>query len=80
MDEWRYVLAYNRNISIIINFKQYFHSFIQFVMFRGRVTRQTNRLHVLRMTVKLASVFLNCLSTNHIFLPYMLFVLKSKID
>ena len=54
MNEWRYFLKYDRNISIIIHFKQYLHSFIQSAVFTGRVARQTNRLHVLRMTVKLA--------------------------
>ena len=48
-------LKYDRNRSIIIHFKQYVHSFIQSAMFTGRLARQTNRLYVLRMTVKLAS-------------------------
>ena len=47
-------LKYDRNISIVANFKQYTHSFIQSAMFTGRVDRQTNPLYVLRMTVKLA--------------------------
>ena len=54
MTEWRYFLKYNRNVSIKIHFKQYLHSFIQSVMFTGRVARQTNRFYVLRMIVKLA--------------------------
>ena len=47
-------LKYDRNISILIHFKQYVHSFIQSAMFTGRVARQTNRLYVLRMIVELA--------------------------
>ena len=47
-------LKYDRNISIVIHFKQYVHSFIQSAMLRGCVARQTNCLYVLRMTVKLA--------------------------
>ena len=49
-------LKYNKNITITIHFKQYFHSFIQSAMFTGRVARQINRLYVVRMTVKLALV------------------------
>ena len=48
------ILKYDRNISVIIHFKQYVHSFIQSTMFTGRLARQTNRLYVLRMIVKLA--------------------------
>ena len=47
-------LKYDRNISIIIYFKQYTHSFIQSAMFTRRMVRQTNRFYVLRMIVKLA--------------------------
>ena len=54
MDEGRYFLKYNRNVSILIHFKQYLPSFIQSAVFTGRVARQTNRLYVLRMIVKLA--------------------------
>ena len=53
-NEWRYFLKYNINISIIIHFKQYLPSIIQSAMFTGRAARQTNRLYVLRMIVKLA--------------------------
>ena len=45
---------YDRNISIIIHFKQYFRSFIQSAVFTERMARQTSRLYVLRMIVKLA--------------------------
>ena len=34
--------------------KKYLHSFIQFAVFTGCVARQTNRLYVLRMIVKLS--------------------------
>ena len=54
MNEGRYVLKYNMNISIIIHFKQYLPSSIQSAVFIGRVARQTNRLYVQRMIVKLA--------------------------
>ena len=54
LNEWRYFLNYNINISIIEHFKQYLPSVIQSAMFTGRVARQINRLFVLRMTVKLA--------------------------
>ena len=50
MNEWRYCLKCNKNISILTHFQQYLHSFIQSAMFTGRVAR----LYVLRMTVKLA--------------------------
>ena len=50
MNEWRYCLKCNKNISILTHL----HSFIQSAMFTGRVARQTNRLYVLRMIVKLA--------------------------
>ena len=45
---------YDRNIPIIIHFKQYVCSSIQSAVFTGCVARQTNRLYVLRMIVKLA--------------------------
>ena len=54
MNEWRYFIKYNINISIIIRFKQYLPSIIQFVEFTGRVARQNDGLYVLRMIVKLA--------------------------
>ena len=54
MNEWKYFLKYNINISIIIRFKQYLPSSIQSVEFTRRVARQNNGLYVLRMTVKLA--------------------------
>ena len=54
MNEWRYCLKCNTNISVLTHFQQYLHSFIQSAMFTGRVVRQTNRLFVLRMIVKLA--------------------------
>ena len=47
-------LKYDRNISNIIHFKQYVHSFIQSAVFTKRMARQTNRLYVVRMIVKLA--------------------------
>ena len=47
-------LKYDRNISVIIHFKQYVRSFIQSAVFTGRVAHQPNRLYVLRMIVKLA--------------------------
>ena len=53
-NEWRYFLKYSINISTIIHFKQYLPSFIKSAVFTGRAARQTNRLYVLRMTVKLA--------------------------
>ena len=34
--------------------KKYLHSFIQFAVFTGCVARETNRLYVLRMIVKLS--------------------------
>ena len=34
-------------------FKKYLYSFLQSTVFTGRVVRQTNRLYVLRMIVKL---------------------------
>ena len=37
-------LEYDRNISIIIHFKQRVHSFIQSAVFTGGVARQTNCL------------------------------------
>ena len=37
-------------------FKKYLHSFIQFAMFTRPVARRTNRLHVLRMIVKLGFI------------------------
>ena len=54
MNKWINVLKYNRIIWIVIHFKKYLHSFIQSAMFTGRVARQTNRLFVLRMILKLA--------------------------
>ena len=54
MNDWKYFLKYNINISIIIHFKQYLPSIIQSVEFTGRVARQNNGLYVLRMIVKLA--------------------------
>ena len=54
MNEWKYFLKYNINISIIIRFKQYLPSVIQSIEFTGRVARQNNGLYVLRMIVKLA--------------------------
>ena len=38
----------------MLYFQKYLHSFIESAVFTGRVARQTNRLYVLRMTVKLA--------------------------
>ena len=57
MNEWKYFLKYNINISIIIRFKQYIPSIIQPVKFTGRVARQNNGLYVLRMIVKLAYMY-----------------------
>ena len=54
MNEWRYFLKYNINISTIIHFKQYLPSSIRSAVFTGRVARQANRLYILRMIVKLA--------------------------
>ena len=54
MNEWRYCLKCNKNISILTHFQQYLHSFIQSAMLTGRGARQTHRLYVLRMIVKLA--------------------------
>ena len=54
MNEWKYFLKYNINISIIIRFKQYLPSILQSAVFTGRVARQSNGLYVLRMIVKLA--------------------------
>ena len=54
MNEWKYFLKYNINISIITCFKQYLPSIIQSVKFTGRVARQNNGLYVLHMIVKLA--------------------------
>ena len=48
------ILKYDKNISVIIYFKQYVHSFIQSTVFTGRLARQINRSYVLRMIVKLA--------------------------
>ena len=42
-------LKYNRNRSIIKHLKQYLHSFIQSAILKGHMTRQINRLYVLRM-------------------------------
>ena len=61
INEWRYFLKCNKNISILTHFQQYLHSFIQSAMFTGRVARQTNRLYVLRMIVKLAYIYLSTL-------------------
>ena len=59
MNERRYCWKCNKNISILTHFQQYLHSFIQSAMFTGRVARQTNRLYVLCIIVKLAySLFL----------------------
>ena len=58
MNEWKYFLKYNTNISIIIRFEQYLPSIIQSVEFTGRVARQNNGLYVLRMTVKLACCYI----------------------
>ena len=54
MNEWKYFIKYNINISIIIGFKQYLPLIIQSAVFTGRVARQNNGLYVLRMIVKLA--------------------------
>ena len=54
MNEWKYCLKCNKIYINSNTFQQYLHSFIQFAMFTGRVARQTNRLYVLRMIVKLA--------------------------
>ena len=54
MDEGRYCLKYIIIDIFILYFKKYLHSFVQSAVFTGRVARQTNRLYVLRMTVKLA--------------------------
>ena len=54
MNEWKYFLKFNINISIIIRFKQYLPSIIQSVEFAERAARQNNGLYVLRMIVKLA--------------------------
>ena len=54
MNEWKYFLKYNIDISIVIRFKQYLPSIIEPVAFTGRVARQNNGLYVLRMIVKLA--------------------------
>ena len=56
MIEWKYFLKHNINISIIIRFKQYLPSTIQFIEFTGRVARQNNGLYVLHMMVKLAYI------------------------
>ena len=65
MNEWKYFLKYNINISIIIRFKQYLRSIIQSIEFTRRVARQNNGLYVLRMIVKLAySVFLRLVGEN----------------
>ena len=55
INEWKYFIKYNKNMSIIIRFKQYLLSIIQSVEFTGRVARQNNGLYVLRMIVKLAN-------------------------
>ena len=44
MNEWKYFLKYNINISIIIRFKQYLPSIIESVEFTGRVARPKQRL------------------------------------
>ena len=63
MNEGKYFLKYNINISIIIRFKQYLPSIIQPVEFTGRVARQNNGLYILCMIVKLAyCVSLECTS------------------
>ena len=54
MNEWKYFLKHNINISIIIRFKQYPPSIIQSVEFTGCVACQNNGLYVLCMIVKLA--------------------------
>ena len=54
MNEWKYFIKFNINISIIIGFKQYLPSIIQSVEFTGRVARQNNGLCILCMIVKLA--------------------------
>ena len=54
LNEWKYFIKYNINVSIIIHFKQYFPSIIQSGEFTGCVARQNNGLYVLRMIVKLA--------------------------
>ena len=43
MNEWKYFIKYNINISIIKCFKQYLPSFIQSVEFTGRVARQNKQ-------------------------------------
>ena len=72
MNEWRYCLKCNKNISILTHFQQYLHSFIQSAMFTGRVARQTNRLYVLRMTAKLAYC---CVLLLYLLLLLLLFLL-----
>ena len=67
MNEWKYFLKYNINISIILRFKQYFPSYIQSVEFTGRVARQNNGLYVLRMIVKLAYSYSEALEQVTIF-------------
>ena len=57
MNEWRYFLQYNRNISIKKHFKQYLSLLIRIAVFTGCVARQIYRLYVLRMIVKLAYSF-----------------------
>ena len=54
MNEWKYFLKYNINVSVIIRFKQYLPSIIQSVEFTGCVARQNNGLYVLHKIVKLA--------------------------
>ena len=78
MNEWRYCLKCNKNISILTHFQQYLHSFIQSAMFTGCVARQTNRLYVLRMTVKLAYccvLLLYLLLLLHFLLLFLVLVL-----
>ena len=58
MIESRYFLKYTLiDIFLLYFLKKYFHSFIQSAMFIEHVARQTNRLYILRMIVKLAYLF-----------------------
>ena len=49
-----YIFKYIIIDIFILYFKNYLHSFTQSTVFTGRVARQTYRLHVLYMIVKLA--------------------------
>ena len=76
----QYVQAFinDRNISTIIHFKQYVHSFIQSAMFRGCMARQTNRLYVLRMIVKLVYKSLTLIKSFRRHLSYLVGVVYSQ--